>query len=405
MPTETDAMPAAPADIDTDHVEEQPPAEERRLYVRTKPKGPGMNARMAVALQRIAEANSLDIAPNELGNDAAKPAPAKVTGKPGRALNGQFQSRLRAVSKPADSELDVDGGEETTAPADDPNETPTLPDSPKAKPSRLDRLADRAKKEREKRSADMTLRDAQRERQQIAQERQQLAQARATLDQQMQALRSGDPNLLDALLGQIGPERVSQFLLRESTPEARAARAANGHAPPQYAAPAQHQPAGDDRLARLEAKIDQFVGAQQQAKTEAQFQDMIRGASTFEYGKGGTPMTARLLEKNPARVMKLAKQAYLDLQSMRQPFDDADIALMVEEELQGLSALYAPKEAPPAKAPNARTPAPSPLRIAPVDAPTKPALAVQRRPEDSPSARLARRTENAMRALNQMNRR
>lgn len=378
-----------------------------------QPPPTSLNQRMQNAFAKIREASAAGVDVHSLpatGSEGAQEVEgaeeSDLQVRPARASNGQFKRGLRrsAASVAADPTAPA-AAEETES----EEEIPTRPDAPAPKAAgktRLDRLEERAKQERARRGADMTLREVQQLQQQLAADRRALQQQQLAHEQQMAALRSGDPGVLRALLAQVGPDNVAQFLVEEANPEMRARRAAQQA---QNQPPAPAQPTHDPRVDELWKLVQATVIPQRQAAVEQQFQSMIRGAGDVPFGEGGTPLTAKLLEKSPKKVMLMATAAFNRLKAEGKPFDDQDVALTIEEDLQEFSALGGSVTP---QAPHVKAPPVSPVRpttsvriprgeVAPID--TSLGRLIPRKKSSNDS--LDERAKAAMRRLAQLNRR
>lgn len=347
--------------------------------VRSRPKG-SLAERAREAMSKLRDGHEAAQAASDT-DDAPEPAAPRVK-RAERGTNGRFQ--------PVEDE-----GAPPPAPVVDQDDITTRPDVPKPRIAKLERLEARAAEERKRRSADQTLRDVQRQQQELARQQQEFHTQRSQFED---ALNRGDPAVLKALIDRAGPDAISEYIMSEADPARKAARAAQQQqrqAPP---APS------DERVARLEQQLQQFIGARAQQDGEAKFRARIEQVA--DHPEAGAPLTARLLKADPKMLFKKARSAFLELQAEQKPFDDDDMIMKIEEELALFATLHSSTQQARSQEPDDDRRTPPPQRRSPADAPARASVArTQRSLNDTPAVRLAKRMRAAQQVIASGNRR
>lgn len=349
--------------------------------VRSRPKG-SLAERARDAMSKLRDGHEAAQAAAEPEDVPEVPAPRVKRAE--RGTNGRFQP------------VDDDGGNAPPAPdVVNQDDITTRPDVPKPRIAKLERLEARAAEERKRRSVDQGERDLERQRQELTRQQQEFHTQRSQFED---ALNRGDPAMLRALIDRAGPDMISEYIMTEADPARKAARAAQQQ---QRNLPA---PPSDERVARLEKQLEQFIGARQQQDIEAKF--IARIEQVADHPEGAAPLTAKLLAADQKMLFRKARAAFLELQAEKKPFDDDDIIVKIEEELAMFATLGSTPKQAPSHEPDDDRRTPPPQRRSPAEAPARTSVVrTQRSPHDTPAVRLAKRMRAAQQVIASGNRR
>jgi len=264
----------------------------------------------------------------------AAPPPAPPN-NPTLDVDGDFSSRVDAISAqfreeglaervaesdsedaPQDATAVAKQGDAPHSPAAAAEATTPPVDAAAARRTRMDAIAARAR-EKAERKVNVTA------------ESRELAELRAMkasklpLAERFEKAMSDPDALLEMLSQHVPPEKLSEYLIEQGMPDKVAARRAAKAAEPVSA-----------EVQALRAELTELRGALQQDKaTAAQEQGRAIFVSRISEVKEQAPHTARLLEKNPAKLVKIAESVATTLPD---GFTADDVIDSIEHELSEL---------------------------------------------------------------------
>lgn len=330
------------------------------------------------------------------------------------AARPDFNERVRAMREAAAVEAEDDDIAEEEG--DEDAEVETEPSSPKAlrpgkpkpaaePPTKLSKIKEKLDSERArlktKRAEDNQRSSIEEERAALRAEAAAFKQLREQLHERVSKIDPDDPVALERILEKLGGERVSKFIVAQGDPAIRAQQQ-------QQVAPPPRSQEEDDRVARLEAQVNQYFAGQKKQADEQAF--VSRVSSLGHDDEGGAPFTAALMSKSPAKAMKMAYAVMADIVEEKQRagkpvvFDDDDIIIKMEEELSEYAALRNPSPQKQASGLSSRTRQTEQDEPDPADAPAADERVTKTRSKLSPKEALARRVEAARRQMNALDR-